>query len=199
MIANSISRESSVRKLELPNCLKEQVRRRYVYKELLCEEKLPPLNREEVWFDFREPWVNCGIDIVSTLRRWPESYEQPDFAWEYTLINSLYYDILHDDATVIYGVCHWCVNEHIKRMRNNALQIGVIIIRKYLNEDWSYGCELVNEIKSWRYWCSQCWIRNLFYISPAGWKIREFFGAGNLLIQEDRLTFVDGKWRNTSN
>lgn len=199
VVAKNLRKEDDVQQLHVPNVLREKVKRTYMYQQLLCDEGMPPLDRDEVWFDFGEPWVDCGTDIVCTLRRWPHDYGEVDFGHPYTWIHRLYFDVYHAGRIAQSNLCNNCMLIHIRRMERLIFIEPVITIYKYYADDWCYEQDLLNEITPWYMWCSNCWTRNLFYITPAPCKFRENWAVVHRIIGTYTHSKVDGQWRTTSN
>jgi len=192
-VNKEISSEFDLDTLSLPMTLKEYLKNYWMNDRLFSTEKLAPLELEDIWFDFGEPWVECGTDLFLTIMRWPYSYGVPCFAYEYTVLNTVWYDITHENRKALDRVCQQCVVYHYKRMEDAGLQ-NYMEITKMFERDWCYGCDLISELQDSKMWCSECHTRNLVYISGAPCKLRRS------IYQQDELAhyefeLVDGKWR----
>ncbi|XP_070160604.1 uncharacterized protein [Polyergus mexicanus] len=74
-----------IRNLEIPNCLKKELRERYIEDRLYCIEEIgfaEEFVREASETRFDEPFANVAADGYLLYRNWKRRYGIPKFSWE---------------------------------------------------------------------------------------------------------------------
>lgn len=191
-IVSSVKDHSSISLLPIPFCFKKNLRDKHLEFELNCTDRMPPIEEEEFFFRFDEPFVNIGVDAFLTIMRWDKAhYGVPDFAWEFTIIHEIFYEYDHGEWNNTERVCFNCIHDIY---RESVEKEDKLIVTKWHHRDWSYDSDIIDWLQCTRHWCDRCHTTALFYFEPAPCKIR-----GGMFLMEVLAAYhfqrVNGKWR----
>ena len=114
-VNNRIKSAEDIRALEIPICLKEELRKHYIEDRLHCAEEIDfaeDFVREASDARFDEPFADVGADRYLLYRNWKWRYGVPNFAWEVNHVVHCYYQFgcLFDNGRYIEEEERYCAD-----------------------------------------------------------------------------------------
>lgn len=145
--------QQDIKKLEIPNCMKELLEDNYFSDNLWCDDKLPPIECNDYPYDHAEPYVQLSNDEFLSLHRYREV---PWFAYGRTHINKVWYEIDWNNEPI----CWTCAREANRDPRMHGR-----VIYRIASCFISPGEHVLDAIQGLDMWCSNCYTVSLFWLS----------------------------------
>lgn len=167
VVNSCINNIGDIRVLEIPNCLKNELREYYIKDCLYCIEKIDfseKLVREASVAPFDEPFADVGADRYLLYRNWKWRYGIPKFSWEVNHVVHCFYKFGCEFDNGYYHeeeerYCRGCAREP-SFARSISTHVKKTVLSQIVR-----ACDLIDEIfKASNHWCSGCDTRALFYI-----------------------------------